>query len=144
MHHRCFLFSACVWDQGNIQGSSIIEVGDGCISELRVKINGVGQHASETGARFKCIVSCREGTENFKQSKCPELCGKALPPRQKCFLCYSDKDHYISIRKRAIDKSLRRCLNGCKTNPVVIIGGEYRGRGSSAIHIRFPSKYMPD
>lgn len=93
-----FFLALVIVTKAIIQDSSIIDYGENCKSELLVKIIGTGQGTTKSLARINCRNSCKQGADNFKRRRCPNLCGIPVRPIPvKCFLCYPNKDYWISV-----------------------------------------------
>ena len=101
---------------------------------------------------MECEVSCDEGTEKFKDQRCPALCGRRnfkyqpqFAPPQVCNLCSSGVGIEISRCRSAVDSLVRRCKRGCRANALdrqLGFGFPRVSSTSGGMRLRFLSKIM--
>ena len=121
----------------------------GCRSALRIEIQGFGRDVFETEARILCEESCEDGTERFKDQRCPELCGRrnarrlsaTFLPAEICTLCSNGSDAEIRRCRGAVDSGVRICKRRCRSNGPDRRDGFVRiSSTSGGIRLRFPSR----
>ncbi len=108
-----------------MDGSELERFPPGCRSTLIVEIQGFGEDLLEAKARKECAAECDGGTDEFKEDRCPELCGRPTPnsrdyfkPAEVCNLCSNGADIEISRCRYEVDSLVKRCKRGCKHNAV--------------------------
>ena len=148
--YTALLLSFALTANANIIDESVLErFPPGCRSTLLIEIQGFGQDLLETEARTLCERSCEEGTETFKDQRCPELCGRrnikrqaaAFVPAELCTLCSNGSDAEIRRCRGAVDSGVRICKRGCRRNaPDPRDGFNRVSSTSGGIRVRFPSK----
>ncbi len=103
---------------------------DECKSALKIRIRGKGQSESQAATRIGCLFSCFEGTTEFKNNRCPELCdlpkfddssAKSAPktPAKRCELCSDGADGEIVRCKNTVNSAILLCMQGCLTNQLL-------------------------
>ncbi len=119
-----------------------------CKSVLMIRIQGFGEDILGTSARTKCEASCDDGVEDFKNQRCPQLCGLAssiflsqIQPAEVCNLCSNGTDAEVNRCQSAVDSLVGRCKQGCQNNSINVQGGSQRVSSTSGrLRLPFPSQ----